>query len=403
MYDIIVLGAGPAGSYLAHKAARLGYNVVVLERQARVGGKTCCTGIISKECHDMLAPDRSLTLRQASSANLFAPSGKSVRVHRDNIQAHIIDRPALDYTLATKAQEEGAQYLLSVNAKDISIGKGSVQVKASAHDRPQAFEARVVAITTGFGSKLPQRLGLGDINHFALGAQVEVASSGIDEVEVFLDQELAPGFFAWLVPTSGNKAKVGLLSQHSPHVYLEILLSKLQRQGKIIPAEADISHSGIPLKPLPKTYGDRVIVIGDAAGQVKPTTGGGIYYGLLCAEIAANTLHQAFMADDLSAKQLSRYQKEWHKRLGKELKIDYWARRFYEKLDNQQIDHIFHIIKSNGIHESILASPDVSFDWHSNVILDAIKHKSLQRVVQRFNIITPLTNSAAKRHRRKDE
>ena len=375
-----MIGAGPAGSYLAHKMAWLGYDVVVLEKRAGIGN-TCCTGIISKDCYNMLLVDPSLILREANSARFFAPSGRFLRLQRDTIQTYIIDRSGLDCALFARAQETGAKYLLSVTVEDIIIQEGHVQVLAYVRHRPRSFKARAVAIAAGSGSKLTQRLSLGKVNDFGFGAQSEVISK-VDEVEIFLDQELAPGFFAWIVPTSGDRARVGLLCQHRPRVYFEFLLDRLKHQGKIGLTDDTISYGSIPLKPLAKTYGHRVIVIGDAAGQVKPTTGGGIYYGLLCAEIAAQTLHQGFAADDLSAKQLSRYHREWHKLLGKELKTGYWARRFYQKLDNRQIEHIFHIIESNDIHESVLASPDISFDWHSNIILNAIKHKSLQRALK---------------------
>ena len=83
------------------------------------------------------------------------------------------------------------------------------------------------------------------------------------------------------------------------------------------------------------------MVVGDAAGQVKPTSGGGIYYGLLCADIAADTLHRALQEGDFSAGMLSRYERKWKKRLGRELKIGYWARRMFERLSDGQIDRIF--------------------------------------------------------------
>ena len=94
-------------------------------------------------------------------------------------------------------------------------------------------------------------------------------------------------------------------------------MSSLQAQGRIASSEAGISHGGIPLKPLPRTYGERLVVVGDTAGLVKPTTGGGIYYGLLSADMAADTLHRALKANDLSAKSLASYEREWKNRLGK--------------------------------------------------------------------------------------
>ena len=130
------------------------------------------------------------------------------------------------------------------------------------------------------------------------------------ELEIYFDQRLAPGGFAWLVPTRDNRGLAGLLTHQRPEWHLNKLLSSLKAQGKITSTEVIPGYGAIPLRPLPKTYADRILVVGEAAGQVKPTTGGGIYYGLMCADIAADTLHQAFQAHDFSESRLASYQKE---------------------------------------------------------------------------------------------
>ena len=100
-----------------------------------------------------------------------------------------------------------------------------------------------------------------------------------------------------------------------------VLVTFLQAQGRIASVEIEPCYRGIPIKPLPRTYGDRLVVVGDAAGQVKPTTCGGIYYGLLCADIATNNLHRALKRDDLSAKSLANYERGWKRKLGRELAL----------------------------------------------------------------------------------
>ena len=126
-----------------------------------------------------------------------------------------------------------------------------------------------------------------------------------------------------------------------------------------------------------------MIVVGDAAGQVKPTSGGGIYYGLLCADIAANSLHLALKNNDLSARSLANYERGWRKRLGRELRIGYWARKFYQRLGDRQIDWIFGIIKSNGIDKALLKADDLAFDWHSRVVLRLARHIILSKLLRR--------------------
>lgn len=377
----MVVGAGPAGSYLAHRLAKLGYKVIVFERRLKVGDAVCCTGIVGKECIDRFPISDTAILAQESSARFFSPMGKSLRLAKGTVQAYVIDRAASDYALAQEAQEEGAEYLLSTRVEDIALVDDRVRVGVEYQGKTSNFEGKMVIISNGFGSPLPQRLGLGQISDFVLGAHAEVSVGEVEEVEVYFGQEVAPGFFAWLVPTSPGKALAGLLSRRSPDFCLRNLLSRLVVQGKIASAEVGSTYGGIPLTPLPKTSRERVIVVGDAAGQVKPTTGGGIYYGLLCADIAADTVHEALRADDLSAKRLGRYEKDWKGMLARELQIGYWARRLYERLSDRQIERIFDIIQSNNIHEVLLQSQDFSFDWHGDSILKALRHKPLRQAI----------------------
>jgi len=382
LYDVIVIGGGPVGSYVAYKLAGMGYGVVVLEQKEKLGGRVCCAGIISQACVNSFAIDDSVVLNRVNSARLFSPSGRLLRLWRQETQACIVDRAAFDMAIANWAQGKGAQYVLNSPVRDIEVGDDGVRVEAARQGEKSNFEARAVVIATGFGSRLVGGLGLGKIGDFVMGAQAEVETIGVDEIEIYFGQEVAPGFFAWLVPTSPPKALVGLLSRRSPGLYLKKLISSLLAQGKIVSDETEVSHRGISLKPLPRTYSRRLVVVGGVAGQVKPTTGGGIYYGLLCADIAANNLHRALEADDLSARNLAGYEREWKKKLGRELKIGYWARKFYEHLSDKQVDRIFDIIKSNGIDEALLKKDDLSFDWHGEVILKLLGHRVLSKAIE---------------------
>jgi len=381
LYDVAVVGGGPVGSYVAYQLAGMGYAVMVLERKQKIGEQVCCTGIIGQACVSSFAIDDNVILKQVNSARLFSPSGSSLRLQREETQAYILDRAAFDVTMASRAQDKGAEYVLASLVRDIEIDEDRVKIKASHRQAALNFEARAVVIATGFGSRLPERLGLGRAGDFVTGAQAEVETTGIDEVEVYFGREIAPGFFGWLVPTAPQIARVGLLSRHSPGLYLRKLMTSLRAQEKIVSPEAKLNYGGIPLKPLGRTHSERLIVVGDAAGQVKPTSGGGIYYGLLCADIAANTLHQALQHDDLSAKSLAKYERGWRRRLGRELKTGYWARKLFERLSDRQIDRIFDVVKANGIDEALLKAKDLSFDWHSKAILRLIGYTVVSKAI----------------------
>jgi len=364
----------------------MGYGVMVLEQKETLGGQVCCTGIIGQECVRSFAIGESVILRRANSAGLFAPSGSWLRLWREETQACIVDRGAFDLDMANRAQDKGAQYILNSPVWNIEVGDKRVRVEVACQEGSSSFEARVAVIANGFGSRLVERLGLGKVGDLVMGVQAEVPVADVDEIEVYFGQKIAPGFFAWLVPISPDRALVGLLSRRSQGLHLKRLMSSLVAQGKIVSDEAGLSYGGIPLKPLARTYGKRLVVVGDAAGQVKPTSGGGIYYGLLCADIAADTLHQALKSDVLSVRSLADYERGWKRKLGRELRIGYWARKVYERLSDRQIDKVFDIIRSYRIDEALLKEPELSFDWHGKLVLRLLQHRAVSTAMEVMKI-----------------
>ncbi len=379
MYDAIIVGGGPVGSRVAGRLAEKGHKVLVLEKNARPGLKTACTGIIGEECVRTLEiPDKCI-YRKLNSATLFSPSGNRLHLYRPETQAVVLDRPAFDTEMAARAQKVGAEYSFNSRATGVNIEHDRVAVAATREGKSYVIEGKVAVITCGFNPGLIDILGLGGFKDFVGGAQAEVEAPG-DEVEVYFGG-IAPGFFAWLVPAAPGIAKAGLLSRGNPGFYLKKWLADLTSRGKIASAEVKISYGGIPLKPLTRAYGERMIAVGDAAGQVKPTTGGGIYYGLLSADIAADTLHQALEDDDLAGKRLARYERGWRKKLGRELRTDYWFRKLFERLSDRQIDRTFRIIKAGGIDEALLKAEDLSFDWHGRTIMRLLKYQVVAKTI----------------------
>jgi len=375
-YDAIIVGAGPAGSYIAYELASSGHDVAVFEEKSASGLNTCCTGIISTECFQSLDTGTDVILTEVNSAKFFSPSGGCLRVQTENVQAYVVNRLLLDKALASKAQSQGAQYFFSTPVIDIIPGKNSIQAETSCSGANKIFSARAVILANGFRPKLPRKLGLGKIKSFLTGAQAEIEAKNVDELEVYFGQGIAPGAFAWLVPTSKNKAYAGLLATSRAKLHLQKFLNNPICQGRITSREMEIEQKAIPVGTLARSYGDRVLVIGDAAGQVKPTTGGGIYFGHLGARIAAEVLHEALSSDNLTAGQLSRYQKQWKSKMGKELSRGYWARWAYAKLSDRQIEGIFNVLDSSGMAEALLNSNNFSFDWHSRLILAVLRRSS---------------------------
>jgi len=375
-YDVIIVGAGPAGSYIAYELASLGHDVAIFEEKSASGLNACCTGIISTECFHSLNLGTDVILTKVNSVRFFSPSRRCLRFQTENAQAYVVNRLSLDKALASKAQSQGAQYFFSSPVINIVPGKDSIQAETSCSGAREIFSARAVVLANGFKPELPRKLGLGKIKSFLAGAQAEVETRNVDEFEVYFGQKIAPGAFAWLVPISTNKAYVGLLATSQAKEYLQKFLNNLYGEGRATSRDVEIEQKAIPVGTLARSYGDRVLVVGDAAGQVKPTTGGGIYFGHLAAKIAAEVLDEALSSDNLTAGQLSRYQKQWKAKMGKEISRGYGARWAYTKLSDRQIEGIFNVLDSSGMAEALLNSGKFSFDWHSKLIMAVLRRSS---------------------------
>ena len=374
------MGAGPAGNNAALSLASKGYGVTVIDSRENIGDKLC-TGLVGEECFRRYPIDPSLVYREINSASVISPSNKEVRFETPLPVARVVDRVAYVSSFADQAREAGAEYLLGRRVARLEQHNDRVSVITEGG----VIEARGLVLAAGFGSQLNRQLGLGEPSDYVVGVQGLVKTEGIDEVEVHLGRDVAPGFFAWLVPTKPGYALAGLLVRKNALEHFDQFISDRQTEGKITEILGKPVCWGIPLRPLRKTYSDRVLVVGDAAGQVKPTTGGGIFYSLLASEIASGALEQALEEDKLSATRLGAYQKQWKTLLSNELEVGYSARRVFEYLGDSHISSLINQASVNGFVAELAYSPDVSFDWHSSMIGKIMGHPTLGIVLRLAN------------------
>ena len=380
MDDVIVVGAGPAGNNTALGLVSRGYSVTVIDARYNIGDKLC-TGIVGQECTRRFPMDSSLIYREASSAEVIAPGNGHVRFEAATPQARIVDRVAYVASFAHRAQAAGANYILGQRVLKVTPQTDGITVVTEGG----SYRSRGLVLATGFGSPLTRQLGLGMVADHVTGAQAEVSTNGVSEIEVYLGQHVAPGFFSWLVPTAPGRALAGLLVRRQAQAHLAAFIAWHRREGKIAEVIREAPCWGIPLRPLRRTYRDHVLVVGDAAGQVKPTTGGGIYYSLLASEIASQTLSEALAVGDLSAAMLSRYQRRWKRVLSRELEIGYSARRLFEALNDRQISSLVRQASANGTGSELVNSPEVSFDWHGRTIGKVMGHPVLGGALSLIN------------------
>lgn len=371
-YDILVVGGGPVGSRVAARLAVAGHQIAVLEKNPSVGNPVCCTGIVSQECLKRFVIPSNLVLKELNSASIFSASGSLLKLERSEKQAAVIDRGAYNAYMARQAQESGADYLLAHRVTAIQINPDGVVASVDCNGKILIFEGRALVLACGFGSKLVEEMSLGRMRDWAAGAQAEVEAGDLKEIEIYLGRDVAPGSFAWLVPAGGSRALAGLMTRRGADGYLDRFISHLRAEGKIVGDSAKPLYRGVTLRPAARTYGSRLLLVGDVAGQVKPLTGGGIYFGLLCADMAAEVLYKALETGDFSAAFLSGYQKAWRRLLGREIGLGYLARRLYQVLGDRWLDYVIRIAQRRGLARSLAAMPEIGFDWHGRAILHAM-------------------------------
>ena len=380
MRDVVVVGAGPAGAQAAEALAERGRDVLVLEEHPAVGSPTHCTGLLGLEAFEEFDLPRDIILGLAESARFWGASGQSVTVRSDRISASVVDRRALDEALAARARSAGAELVTGCRVERIDIGADGVRIGTG---DGREIEARAVVLACGANYRFHKTIGLGTPSVFLQSAQLEVPFPNVEDVEIQFGREVAPAGFGWLVPLRRGEtsyARIGLMGESRSRERFQALLGALATRAGV--RESDFPEPRLkmlPLGPIARTSSDRVLAVGDAAGLVKPTTGGGIYYGLISGRIAGEVLHDALTVDGLSASGLRNYDVRWRKRLGQEIRIGLAFRRLASKMTDESIDSLIELARVNGIVP--LLQRTASFNWHSRAALALLTDSSFRKIV----------------------
>ena len=359
--DIIVVGGGPIGCYLARELARRGYHVTVLEGHPVVGELVHCTGIISLEAFDRFGLDRAAIAASLDRIRVVSTTGLSFTVVPTESRAVVVDRFRFDRTLSLEATRAGAEVVLGTRVTRITVGEERVVAEGQRGGGTVRFRGSLLVLATGVDQTLSRPLGLARTRVGWLnGAQLTSEMRSAADAEVHLGRTVAPGGFAWMVPSGGVTCRVGMLTRDHPRPRLEAFAQALRSRGLIGDYGPSICRP-VPCGPRLPSFADRVLAVGDAAGQVKTTTGGGIYFGLIGADAAVETIHQAFAQRDLGAAALADYERTWTASLSAEQRLGKKLRNYLHSLRDRDVDTLFRFLMATRVVDGL---GELDFDRH---------------------------------------
>jgi geranylgeranyl reductase family protein len=376
-YDVIIAGGSVSGLLAGREIAARGLSVAILEEDAEIGTPEHCGGLVSINGIQNLGiiPSSNAIENKIKYARIFSYS-KIFELNAEEQKVIVLDRRVFDKQIAFQTQRMGGDIRVRCSMRSISKKNDSgnddhhyyYDVRTSEGNLKCNYFVDARGVTS-----ILQRNREGVLQ----SAQYEVYASWIerDTIEVKFDSERYPGFFAWIIPTGRGKAKVGVAGKsiNAANALKSYMDSKGQSYSVIRKVYAPIWVRG-PLETF--VYG-RTLIIGDAAGQTKPTTAGGIYTcgmgGIFAGRAIAKSIEQN------NDKLLYDYQKNWFSIFKEEFDKMIIARRLLERLDNEAIDELFSTITQV---ETEQLSKTGDFDFHSSALAKMLGAKGAAKIIK---------------------
>jgi digeranylgeranylglycerophospholipid reductase len=353
-YDVIVIGAGPAGSVAARFAAENGASVLMLERDREPGIPVRCAEGVS---HNGIAPFIEIDQRWIASeikvAKLSSPDGNYAEMH-NNGTGYVLERRIFDTALCELACKHGAHLLTKADAVDLIWEKDRISgVKYRYQDQLREVKCNIVIGADGVESRVGRWAGIKtDVPLSDIEPCVQYTVAGLnirkDMLEMYFGNEISPGGYLWIFPKSSETANIGLgIAGHrtnagGPKYYLDKFMEEHFPEASITYTMFGGVTVSDTLKEIVK---DNIMLIGDAARQVNPLTGGGIVQGMIAGSIAGEVAADAVKKGRYDKKFLSRYRKEWDKKLGKNQTMMYKIKQKMMKMPDEKFNNIVKFCK----------------------------------------------------------
>ncbi|ADQ68339.1 geranylgeranyl reductase [Halogeometricum borinquense DSM 11551] len=341
MYDFAVVGVGPAGARFARRAAEAGYDVVAFEK-GEVGTPLACSGHVSTDIWAYVPDEAKTTLFQnriyGANFHVGGPNSRDYPFYKNEEVSNVIDRVELDRTLAACARDAGADVRERHTVTNVEERHDGVELTVSAGGDEQTIEAKMVAGCDGPVSRVRRQAGLDEPEEILHGVLAfDEAPDDSDFVDVHLT---VPRFFAWRIPRGDAGVEYGLAAPPGAEVneMFDVLTDAY---------DVETTHfcsGGIPIGPPDRVTTRRVFLLGDAAAQTKPFTGGGILYGMTAADCAVDTIDP----DDPAT--LRDYESAWRSELSQEIAMGHWIRRAYSLPERVQHFGLRSLSGEIGVH-----------------------------------------------------
>jgi geranylgeranyl reductase family protein len=352
MYDVVIAGGSVAGLFCAREIAKQGHSVLVIEEDYEIGTPEHCGGLVSISGLEQLGvvPHRKTFDHLIETAEIFAPGGKSFSINSSKQKVAEIDRRELDKQIAYQAQKNGAEIKVRTSFKE--------KTEDGVITSDGKIKCKIIVDARGVSSLIHK-----DRTGILASAQYEVYADWIKKgkVEVYLDQVKYPGFFSWSIPLGDGFGKVGVAGKgiNAAEALEEFLLRK-GKYSTIRKIYAPIWVKG----PIEKFVTDNVVTVGDAAGQSKPTTAGGIFSCGMGGIFAGRAISK--FLDSGKKSDLNEYKKNWNEKFEKEFEKQLLARKILERIDNKTIDKLFDSITPEVIED---ISDKDDFDFHTSSLI----------------------------------
>ncbi len=361
MRDVIVVGAGPGGTAAAKYLASKGYDVVIYEKRQEIGApKRCGEGISFGGLERLgLELPKNCVRQVINSALVYAPDNSHVEVSYGKDYGYVVERKMFDKWLAEEAVRKGAKVKAKTYIKEVLKEDGKV-VGVRGEHLGEEFEekCKVLIAADGIESKISRMAGLNTTANPMLvdsGFQYEMTGIKISDpkkIHLYFGNDIAPRGYIWIFPKGEDVANVGIgivgKSQKSAKEYLSEFVEKTEglKDGSIL----EVNSGGIPIGGLMnKMTLDNFLAIGDAAHQVNPINGGGMYEAQFAARIAADVIDEGIQKGDTSEKQLDKYNKKWWEERGNKLKKVEKIREVSEKLSDEDFNFLAKELKGDNL------------------------------------------------------